>query len=285
MKLTAADAVQRLLTRAPGQTPADVLAGMQDLLAPDLDEVGVLAALDSLSEGVETTGEVVYPQYSGLAPNSQQARLGAAMVVVRRTALDRQGRTSAHTRTVDVRLSVVDGAWRVTGVPSVGGQPVARPAEVSPAAARVLDNPLVDLPDTARWDVHAGLVADDLLDLVAMAADLGPVSVTVMATGHPREVFNTVTVSAHTAGRAVDLWRIDRLDVVDDRGPTGPLARLQAAALASERTSQVGGPPGTDVDGPGSRRSFMDRVHDDHLHLAVLPEGAPPYLAPTAPAG
>lgn len=268
-KQVAADVAQALCTRARGQSVADALDAASVSLAPDLDAVAALSALAPLGEGAASTGEVVYPQFGGLAPLGLEATTGAAMVVVRQRVLDAGGRTTAVTRTFDLRLRRQDQRWLVHAVPSIGGAPVARPADLPPAAVRVLDDPRISLPDTARWDVHAGLVSADLLGLLGDVASLGEIAVTVLRTGHPREVFGTGSTSAHTAGQAADIWRVGTTPVVDDRSPGGPAARLQAAALLDPRTSQVGSPPGTDVDGSGASRSFDDLVHEDHLHLAV----------------
>lgn len=269
LKLAAADVVQALCTRSAGQGLDDALASVAPLLGPGFDQALALRVLAPLGEGLAATGEIVYPQYAGLDPMTTSADRGAAMVVVRQRVLSETGLVATTTRTLDVRLTRVADQWLVTAVPEVGGEPVARPAGLSPAAVRVLDDPRLVLPDTARWDIHAGRVSDDLLEVLASAGELGTIGVTVLRTGHPREVFGTTTVSAHTAGRAVDVWSIAGTAVVDDAGPGSLTTQLQTAALVDPRVDQVGSPLGTDVDGPGSRRSFANLVHEDHLHLAV----------------
>ena len=269
LKLAAADVVQALCTRRAGQGLADALASVAPLLGPGFDQALALSVLAPLGEGLASTGEIVYPQYGGLDPMATDAVRGAAMVVVRQRVLSEAGLVSTTTRTLDVRLTRFGSQWLVTAVPEAGGEPVARPAGLSPAAVRVLDNPQLVLPDTARWDIHAGLVSDDVLEVLSNAGTLGTVGVTVLRTGHPREVFGTPTVSAHAVGRAVDVWQIAGNAVVDDVGPGTLTTQLQTAAMIDPRVDQVGSPPGTDLDGPGSRRSFANLVHEDHLHLAV----------------
>jgi len=269
LKLAAADVVQALCTRQAGQGLDDALASVAPLLGPGFDQARALSVLAPLGEGLAATGEIVYPQYGGLDPIATDAVRGAAMVVVRQQVLGETGLVTSTTRTLDVRLSRFGEQWLVTAVPEVGGEPVDRPTGLSPAAVRVLDDPRLVLPDTARWDIHAGRVSDDLLEVLANAGALGTIGVTVLRTGHPREVFGTPTISAHTAGRAVDVWQIAGTAVVDDGGPGSLSTQLQTAALIDPRVDQVGSPPGTDVDGPGSRRSFANLVHQDHLHLAV----------------
>jgi hypothetical protein len=270
LKLAAAGLVQAVCTRRPGQTVADAFEPLAAALAPGFDGSAALRTLAPLGEGAASTGEVLYPQLGGLVPIGKSARSACVMVVVRQRILSAGGSTTSVTRTVDVRLFRDGDRWQVTAVPSVGGEPVARPADLPPAAVRVLDDPRLALPDTARWDVHAGRVSLDLLDLLADAVEvLGRVGVTVLVSGHPPQVYGTATVSAHAVGRAADVWQVTGVTVVDDRSPGGPTAQLQAAALLDRRTSQVGSPPGTDRDGRGRRRSFADLVHEDHLHLAV----------------
>ena len=243
----------------------DALEAAGPLLAPSFV---VPAGLAVLGEGTASTGAVVYPQFGGLSPLGADARQSSVMVVVRQSLLSRGGAVTTVTRTLDVRLSRDGDRWQVTGVPDLGGEPVDRPRDLPPAAVRVLDDPRIALPDSARWDVHRGAVSPALLEVLSAAAELGDVGVTVLATGHPREVFGTDRLSAHTVGRAVDVWRLGTTAVVDDRSPGGPAAQVQAQALLDRRVSQVGSPPGTDQDGAG-RRSFDDLVHEDHLHLAV----------------
>ena len=259
LKQVAADFVQELCTRVPGQPVSAVLAG-RGLEAPRHLALGAL-----LEEGVASTGEVVYPQFGGLDPLAEGARTASVMVVVRHRLLAASGTARTVTRVCDVRLVRSGTTWRVSDLLSTGGEPVARPAGLPAAAVRVLDDRRIRLPDTARWDVHAGRISVGLLDLLHGVAALGPVGVTCLRTGHPRTVFATGRTSAHTRGRAVDLWMVGGQPVV---GGAPALARLQRAALADRRTAQVGSPSGTDADGRRSRRSFTDLVHADHVHLA-----------------
>jgi len=223
-------------------------------------------------------GEIVYPQLGGLDPMGPGARTASIMAIVRHRLTAKGGAERDEVRVCDVRLAVQEGRWRVVDLVSVGGQPVDRPGELDPRASAVLDDPAIELPDTARWDIHAGRVDVDLLEVLAQAARSAPVSVTVLISGHPLNVFGTERLSDHSSGRAVDLWRIGGQAIVDS-GPASDLTgQVQRAAFADPRVSQIGSPFGSDLDGPGVRRSFVNLVHTDHLHLAVrgplVPGGA-----------
>lgn len=268
LKQVAADFVQALTTRVQGQRPEDVLAAAAGLTARAFDPAAALRAGAPLWAEPVTTGSVVYPQLSGLVPIGPGAQQAGVMVVVRQRLLARGGSVAEVVRTCDVRLRVQQGAWRVTELASAGGQPLDRPAGLPPQAALVLDDPRIELPDTARWDVHAGLVSPDLLDVLVAAAAVAPLSVTVLRGGHPPNVFGTSRISNHTQGRAVDVWRTGGQAVVSTGAGRGPARAVLLAAAADRRTRQTGSPAGSDLDGVG-RRSFTDLVHQDHLHLAV----------------
>lgn len=268
LKRVAADFVQALATRAGGQRPEDLLAGVGKLVVPGFATAAALRAAAPLFAEPVAVGEIVYPQLSGLLPLGPGAQQAGVMVVVRQRLMTSGGNSSEVVRVCDVRLTVVQGQWRVSELVSAGGEPVDRPADLDPVATEVLDDPRIDLPDTCRWDVHAGRVSTDLLSVLSAAARVAPVGVTVLRSGHPPNVFGTSRISNHTAGRAVDLWRVGGEPVVGTGASAGPARSVLLAAAADRRTRQTGSPIGSDLDGPG-RRSFTDLVHHDHLHLAV----------------
>ncbi|MBW3639051.1 MAG: hypothetical protein KY451_04275 [Actinobacteria bacterium] len=273
-KQVAADFMQALATRTRGQQPADVMAAAAAFTGTGFrPDPAMLIAAPLYTEPL-SAGDIVYPQFAGLLPLSPGARRAAMMVVVRQRSLT-GGDTSTQTvRICDVRLEVQQNLWRVVELVSIGGEPVGRPPGLDPRAARVLDDPRIELPDTARWDVHAGRISLDLLDVLAVAAAAAPVAVTVLRSGHPPNVFATPKISNHTQGRAVDLWRVDGQPVVTTGAAAGSARALLAAVAADRRLLQAGSPEGSDLDGAG-RRSFTDLVHSDHLHLAVGGPSAP----------
>jgi hypothetical protein len=274
LKQAAADFVQTLATRTAGMSPEDALAAAAGSTSPQLDTAAALREAAALYDAPTSTGEVVYPQFGGLLPDGAGARTGSVMVVLRQRLLSAGGSATEVVRTVDVRLSVLSGRWQVTELTSIGGQPVDRPAALDPLTAAVLDDPRLELPDTARWDVHAGRISPEVLAVLAEAAARAPLSVTVLQSGHPVQVFGTGRTSDHARGRATDVWRIGGLPVVAQPLGAGPLRTVLDAAFADGRVRQVGSPLGTDLDGPASRRSFSNVVHADHLHLAT--GGTPP---------
>ena len=267
-KQVAADFVQAVTTRRAGQKPAEVLAGAAEFTSASFDSAAAVAVAAPLYPEPITAGEVVYPQVGGMQPLGPGARSAAMMVVVRQRVLTPKRSMYEVVRTMDVRLVVEAGLWKVVELVSAGGEPVDRPVDLDPRAVRVLDHGAVELPDTAVWDIHAGRISLDLLDLLGGLADASPVSVAVLQTGHPVNVFGTDRVSNHSEGRAVDIWRVDGQAVITAGATAGPAADALRRAFEDPRLAQAGSPPGSDLDGRG-RRSFNDLVHKDHLHLAV----------------
>lgn len=267
-KQVAAEFVAALTTRRAGQRPEDALAAAAALTGTGFDATAALGTSAALYPEPVTAGEVVYPQVGGLVPLSPEATKAVMMVVVRQRLLTPRRSTYDVVRTLDVRLAVQDGQWRVVELASAGGEPVDRPAGLDPRAVRALDHPALELPDTAVWDVHAGRISLDLVDLLSGLADRAALSVAVLRTGHPVNVFGTTRASNHSQGRAADIWRVGGAPVVTTGASTGPAGVVLDAALADRRLSQAGSPPGSDRDGR-RRRSFSDLVHKDHLHVAV----------------
>lgn len=254
-KQLAADTVQAITTYEVGTAPADVRAGIESIGVDPMvaDAATGLQASDSAS-----VGEIVYPQLGGLTDTQ-----ASVMVVVRQRLL-REGEERSVTRTVDVRLERTDQTWNVTGVASIGGSPPNAPVALSATASEVLANSAIDLPDSARWDIQRGGTDDRVLGLLLDMAAEHTVSVTVLASGHPQNVFDSVSVSNHTRGRGVDIWAVDGQPVLSQRDPAGSLHTLTGELLALGVT-ELGSP--WDLDGPGGA-AFTNTVHQDHLHLA-----------------
>lgn len=255
IKTAAATALQAIFSYAPGE--GTVMAAKQRLATvPALATVADKAA-PLLDTQVRAAADIVYPQLGGLTPTV------ASVMTVIRLRTDRSGTRSSVVRTMDVRLEKRNQVWTVVDLPSLGGDPVPEPATLSAAARRVLDHDQIEMPDTARWDIYAGRIADRLLDTLAGIADTTPVAVTVLSTGHPREVVGSTRMSNHIPGRAVDLWRIGP-PVIDQRAADGPLRPLVERLLA-EGVTELGAP----FDADGARpASFANVVHQDHLHVA-----------------
>jgi hypothetical protein len=203
---------------------------------------------------------VIYPQYGGLSGGRASVMVTAEQTLVQGGALTRRGHT------VDVRLvaGAPGGQWLVDDVlPGVPGPPGA---PVNAAARAVLENARITLPAAAEADIRAGVVDHQVLAVLAGLAADHELTVTVLVSGHPRNVFGTDRVSKHTLGKAVDIWAIDGQAVVDPDTPRDLVTSVmrRAAALGA---AEVGGP--VDLDARGGGTFFTDQVHQDHVHVGV----------------
>ena len=259
-KRLAARIAQRALTYRPGQTALQVAA----TLPRASSGTGRLARV--LAPAVHPDGwsvaRVVYPQLSGVT----DASLGA-MVVLRQIMQAADGGRRSVTRVVDVRLRRSGGAWAFDTIASVGGPPVDGSRRLSAAARRVLRSPNIELPDSARWDILRGGVDEELLRALAGSAATRRLSVAVVRSGHPRNVWATSRPSAHSSGAAADVYAVDGRNVIAQRDPGTPAYDF-AAELYARGAYQLGSPW---VFGAGGSRSFTDAVHQDHIHLQQSP--------------
>jgi hypothetical protein len=261
-KRLAARIAQRALTYRRGATAREIAA---DLRPPGAAVPRLARALKpAVDPDSWSAAEVVYPQLSGVTDSS----LGA-MVVMRQTMGRSDGRRRTVTRVVDVRLRRASGPWSLDTIASVGGRPVPRPGTLSAAAERVLDNPNIVLPDSARWDIHRGNVDPALLRALARAAASRKLSLAVIRSGHPHAVWATSRPSAHSAGAAADIYAIAGRPVIAQR-EVGSEAHALAEELIAGGAYQLGSPW---VLGAGGPQSFTDAVHQDHIHVQQSPLG------------
>ena len=218
--------------------------------------------------GMWSRGTIEYPQLGG----HRDDRI-SIMVVVRQE-LGREGTADAErveTRTMDVRLvRGASGEWEFEELASAGGQPVARPADLSPLAASVVEHPRIDLPDSAIWDIYSGYTDHALLEVMLDIAERAPYSVIVVKTGHPHNVFGTDRVSNHTVGRAVDIHEVDSELVIDSHDTTSSIYALSEWLVSRHDIREFGSPWRFD---DAVAHTFTDEVHHDHLHVGVFPEG------------
>lgn len=252
-KRVAARIAQRALTFDDDATPRSVA---QSLGASAAGLQATTRVLEEVVEpGTRSSAEVLYPQLSGLTATT----LGA-MVVVRQDIETADGETSSITRVVDVRLRRSGGPWSLDQVASFGGPATPEPGSLNSPARNVLGNPRIELPESARWDIYRGGVDPALLEVLAEAAQERELSVTVLDSGHPPNVWQTTRPSAHSTGFAVDIWAVDGVPVIEQRGTGSPAYEL-AASLAAGGAAQLGSPWGLGTQG------FTDEVHQDHIHL------------------
>jgi hypothetical protein len=255
-KTVAGRAAERLATYQDATAHQPVIAG---LLPGDQAPAGLLrAAAPLLLPGGSSTGEVVYAQLGGLTPGA-----AAVLVVLRQRFRQADDQETVTTRTLDLRLRRARGRWLLDRLASAGGQAAARPPRLSSVARAVLDDPRIQLPDSARWDIHRDAIHPRLLATMRAMAERFPYAVTVLASGHPRNVFGTGRRSNHSAGRAVDVHRIDGKLVVNQAGRDAPAFRL-AQWLDRRDVSELGSPW---VFAGDQGRSFTNTVHRDHLHI------------------
>lgn len=248
--------VQRALTHARGAKVSDVA---REAIRTGADTSGFTPELARVVDRSRRAwAEVIYVQLSGVTETSF-----GAMVVVRQRSEDAEGDRKEVTRVVDVRLARAGGPWRFDRFGSFGGRPAARPENLSPAARRVLDHPSIWMSDTSRWDIYRGRIDDVLLGRLAQVAERFPISIAVLGTGHPPEVWQTTRVSAHTRGAAADIFAVAGRTVIRQR-QAGSAAYRLTAEFVNGGASQVGSPW---ILGPGGSRSFTDAVHQDHIHV------------------
>lgn len=257
-KQAAVDYLQTALTvpvptsRAASPAP-DVATRM---LALGLDPQPAQALLAMLPAGASSAVEVVYPQYGGLTSTLTQA---SVMLVANqyRATTDRP-ETETISSTFDVRLRrTATTAWQITDV--LPAAPAAPPEGIvlSPSAQSVLAHEGIVLPGAARADLLSGSIDDRVSQALLTLAQQWRLHVQVIRSGHPINVFATDRVSNHTRGRAVDIWSIDDVPVIDHTASAW--RELMKAALQVSR--EVGGPQKI---GSGS---FTDHVHQDHVHV------------------
>lgn len=215
------------------------------------------AAGSLLRPAVASAATIVYPQLGGLT-----ATTASVMVVARVATKDAAGTEEVFTRVVDVRMALKDAVWRVATVATDGSGPPAV-ASLPPALTDLLADERIELPDSARADIRSGTTDLRVATLLTTLSQRWRLSVAVLATGHPPNVFETNKVSNHTAGRGVDIWAVDGVSVAE-LGDSPTLRAVVDAALQAGAT-EIGAP--FDTDGAGGK-VFTNDVHLDHLHLA-----------------
>ncbi len=173
-----------------------------------------------------------------------------------------------ETRTVDVRLVRAEsGVWEFEEIASAGGQPVERPAALAPVAASVVDNPRINLPDSAIWDIYSGHTDHALLQTMLDLAARTSYSVVVLHTGHPDHVFGTPRLSNHTVGRAVDIYQVGSDLVIDSHDVTSSLYAVSELLVSRTDIGEFGSPWRFD---DAVAHTFTNQVHHDHIHIGVF---------------
>lgn len=184
-----------------------------------------------------------------------------------------------ETRVMEVRLARnTADAWALETIASAGGAPIDRPADLSEAAAAVVDHDRIELPDTAVWDIYRGYIDRQLLRVMREIADRGSYSVVVLQTGHSYNVFGTERVSNHSVGRAVDIYEFESELVIDSHATSSDFYGLSEWIVSRYDIREFGSPwrfP------DAVAHTFTNEVHHDHLHIGVHPYPASPDPPPT----
>jgi hypothetical protein len=262
-KLVGVQLVEALMLYDASEQPADVVDRALVLASSGVDANTLSRDAGPLFiAGVESVAEVVYPQLGGLHPHN--APVAASIMVVVRQHLGSGDATSVVSRCIDVRVAKFGSEWLVEGLEDTSGEPVTEPADLSDEALRVLEHPDIDMPDSVRWDIYEGIVDRRILNEMADLADQVSIGVTTCMRGHPVNVFGTAGRSAHSVGRAVDIWRVGESPVVQQHTDVTSVAYSVSEDLyQSRRINRLGAPW---AFGAGS---WTDPVHKDHLHLGV----------------
>jgi hypothetical protein len=211
--------------------------------------------------GSWSRGEVIYAQLGGLRNDR------ASVMVVTRQTVGSDGDVDYFSvvRTLDIRLVRGPSGWEFDSLSSAGG--VFESLDDLALAHAVARDSRIEMPDSARLDILAGRVSPILLALMADIADQTPYAISVLATGHPHNVFETDRTSDHTVGRAMDIIRVGDRWVIDDRGEVSATLDLIDWLYYHPHVRQIGSP--WDLDEELSTRSFTDEVHQDHVHVAI----------------
>lgn len=253
-KAGATVALERVLTWGPDD-PRVSPSAVGDGMTPGFVQEALAYGGDHLASRVSVT----YPQYAGISRDSRRASL---MIGGTQTVAD-----SPDLKTTDVPFIVDVRMVRTGSGPWVAERFLpARPAPARPLTtleSTVLAKDSLRWPETARADIASGAISPLLLRLVDSLSDRWRLDVQVLKSGHPYNVFETPRPSNHTLGRAVDIWAIDGVPVIDQRRARW---RDVMVAAASAGANEVGGP--ADLDKVRGRRPyFTDAVHQDHVHL------------------
>ena len=147
-----------------------------------------------------------------------------------------------------------------------------RPADLSPAASRIVDDPRITLSDSARWDIYRGKVDDGLIEAILAIAERHKVAIGPLVSGHPLNVWETARVSAHSQGLAADIYAVDGELVVEQRSSLGAVANQMAAEFLEGGAVQVGSPL---LVAEAGVWSLTDGVHQDHVHVQQSSAAAP----------
>ncbi|MFI9271474.1 hypothetical protein ACIGXM_12270 [Kitasatospora sp. NPDC052896] len=205
--------------------------------------------------------QVIDAQYGGILSDS-----ASVLVVCDQWTATGGGPVAAGGTTVDVRLGAATPRWRITALhPARPGPPSAT---LSGTVSRALAEPRLQLSPASLADLRSGLVHDSVARAMLTLAQSHTLTVSVVRSGHPLDVFGTDRPSDHPLGRAFDVWRIDGRAVVDPATPAALVDTFMRAAAAAG-SYNVGGPRQLS-GGSTPDQFFTDATHHDHVHVGFL---------------
>ncbi|WP_406509914.1 hypothetical protein [Streptomyces sp. NBC_00212] len=257
-KLAAVELVEALGTWPAGQGSGQAAAGRAAALGISTSSASQLAAQAGslMPSGDAAVVRVIDAQYGGILSDT-----ASVLVVCDQPTLTGTTVRSGGT-TVDVRLSRGSAGWRVTALhPATPGPAKA----LDPAAREVLGQSRIELPPASAADIRSGAVHDSVLRAMLQLAGAYRLSVSVVRSGHPLDVFGTDRPSDHPLGRAFDVWRIDGHPVVDPATSRTLITAFMRAAAAAG-SYNVGGPVQL-AGGDTANQFFSDDTHHDHVHV------------------
>lgn len=257
-KIAAVRAVEAALTWRGGAS--SLTAGQERVTALGLSPDALTTVAPLYDNGAWSSVEITYPQYSGLLPDM----MSAGVMVVANQLVPGPVDATRQSITLDVRLTREADVWTTEQIILP-----ATPSEATPPGAAVtalLAEERVRIPAAGQADLLAGTTHEPVARMLTELAIRWRLDVHVLRTGHPDNVFGSDRLSNHTRGRAVDIWAIDDVPVIDQSRAEWEAVMRAAAELGAD---EIGGP--RDVDGVRGRPYFTDAVHQDHLHLGFEP--------------
>ncbi|SEO08880.1 hypothetical protein SAMN05216267_101717 [Actinacidiphila rubida] len=257
-KLAAVRLVEAFGTWPDGQGgAADRAARAEKLGIPAARATALAGQTGNLTPAADAAVvHVIDAQYGGILSDSASVLVVCSQITRTGTTLGSGGTT------VDVRLSRTSSGWSVTSL---------HPAQPGPAAPldtlqrEVLANPRISLPPASAADIRSGRVHASVLNAMQKLAGPYRISVSVVRSGHPLDVFGTNRPSDHPQGRAFDVWRIDGHPVVDPATSRALITGFMRAAAAAG-SYNVGGPVQLS-GGATANQFFSDATHHDHVHV------------------
>ena len=252
VKLRAARLIEAIGTWSRGQQGV-ATARLRVVAIGDNPQL-VSATNPLLTPATAAVTKVDFAQYGGILADS-----ASVLLVTEQWLADKDGVITHTGTTFDVRLSAASPSWTITAV----NPAVVRPAAttLTAQARTALANPRLTLPFATQADIRSGTISTAVLRTLNGLSKTHAITISILASGHPLDVFGTTRPSDHPIGRAVDISAIDGRPVIDPAGyRTVASVMREGVALGAY---QAGGP----VQLSPSSVYFSDNTHHDHIHL------------------